>query len=75
MLLFHFALSPSTPNGFSSTIYDRSCVVVGFFSEDLARLPHEPLRDLKPKPIGNCGATPEKMSCMGIAARVFYISC
>ena len=46
------------------------CVCV---SEDLARLPHEPLRDLKPTPIGKCQASPEKVSCMGRAVFLMFL--
>ena len=42
-------------------------------SEDLARLPHEPLRDLKPTPIGKCQASPEKVSCMGRAVFLTFL--
>ena len=52
----------------------RVCVCVCVcVSEDLARLPHEPLRDLKPTPIGKCQASPEKVSCMGRAVFLMFL--
>ena len=71
-LSLHLHFSPPAPSGFSSTLHDRPrvCMCV---SEDLARLPHEPLRDLKPTPIGKCQASPEKVSCMGRAVFLTFL--
>lgn len=48
--------------------------LVGFF-EDLARHTHGPLRGLKPRFLGKCGASAEKMSFVGMTAYAFSISC